>query len=98
MSDFVVVPNRVSGWDVMHDGDPVAVSNHSDPSSAVVAAKRFLAEDGKAGAVRMDTSRSHGIDDTSAGMRSTFFVLAGLFAVAVLVLVITSLASAASGL
>jgi uncharacterized protein DUF2188 len=98
MSDFVVVPNTFSGWDVMHGEDPIAVSNHSDQRSAMAAARIFLAEEHHPGAVRLDTEHSHGIDDPSTGVRSAFIFLFALLTMAALVLVVFSLASAASGL
>ncbi len=98
MSDFVVVPNTFSGWDVMHADDPVGVSNHPNQQSAMAAARIFLAEEHDSGTVRLDRQHPHGIDDPSTGVRGVFFFLAGLFALAVLILVLTSLASAASGL
>ncbi len=76
MSDFVVVPNTFSGWDVMHGEDPIAVSNHSDQRSAMAAARIFLAEEHHPGAVRLDTEHPHGIDDPSTGVRSAFIVRA----------------------
>jgi Uncharacterized protein conserved in bacteria (DUF2188) len=98
MSDFVVVPNTFSGWDVMHGEDPIAVSNHSDQRSAMAAARIFLAEEHHPGAVRLDTEHPHGIDDPSTGVRSAFIFLFALLTMAALVLVVFSLASAASGL
>jgi hypothetical protein len=98
MSDFVVVPNTFSGWDVMHGEDPVGVSNHADQRSAIAAARIFLAEDHDRGTVRLDREHPHGIDDPSTGVLGVFFFLAALLTLAVLILVVTSLASAASGL
>ncbi len=82
----------------MRAGDPIAVSNHLDRKSALPAARIFLSECHDGGAVRLDTEHVHGIDDTAAGMRKAFIALFALFAAAVSVLIVTSLASAASGL
>lgn len=98
MADFVVVPNTLSGWDVMHGEDPIAVSNHRDQRSAIAAAQIFLAEEHHAGAVRLDPDHPHGIDDPSAGVRGAFLFLVGLLITAILILAVFSLASAATGL
>jgi hypothetical protein len=98
MADFVVVPNVLSGWDVMRGDDPIAVSNHADRESAMAAARIFLAEEHHPGAIRLDTDHPHGLDDTSSGLRGAFLMLIGLLLAAVLIIVVSSLASAASGL
>ncbi|MGA8744335.1 MAG: hypothetical protein WB507_00530 [Solirubrobacterales bacterium] len=98
MTDFVVVPNTFSGWDVMHGEDPIAMSNHPDQRSAMAAARIFLAEEHQRGTVRLDTVHPHGIDDPATGVRSAFIFLFALLLSAALILVAFSLASAASGL
>ena len=98
MADFVVVPNTLSGWDVMHGEDPIAVSNHRDQRSAMAAARIFLEEEHHPGTVRLDPEHPHGIDDPSTGVLRIFFFLVGLLMTAAVILVVFSLASAASGL
>jgi hypothetical protein len=61
-------------------------------------ARIFLAGGHHPGTVRLDPEHPHGIDDPSSGVRSAFFFLFGLLSTAALVLVVFSLASAASGL
>jgi Uncharacterized protein conserved in bacteria (DUF2188) len=88
-----VMPNELSGWDVVREDEGVALSNHPDRESALEAARiradeeRVSEEGGEP--VVVDTEHVHPIDDTRQGMLPAFLSLTGLLiAVAVLVAVI----------
>jgi hypothetical protein len=90
---LVVMPNEVSGWDVVREDEGVALSNHPDRASAEQAA-RIRADEERLGdlgdtPVVVDTEHVHKIDDARQGMLPAFLSLTGLLiAVAVLVVVI----------
>jgi hypothetical protein len=46
MSNLIVVPNEVDGWDVVRSDDPQALTNTPTRDSAVEAAEMILADEG----------------------------------------------------
>ena len=88
-----VMPNELSGWDVVREDEGVALSNHPDRETAELAAKLRAKEDRVSQEgdepVVVDTEHVHGIDDTRQGMRPAFLSLGGLLiAVATLAAII----------
>jgi hypothetical protein len=93
-----VMPNEVSGWDVLREDEGVALSNHPDRESAEAAARiraeeERVSDEGDAPVV-VDTEHVHQIDDTRQGMLPAFLSLGGLLiAVAVLATVVALIAA-----
>ena len=86
MSNLIVVPNEVDGWDVVREGDPQAMTNTPTKEAAIEAAKRFLENDDDEGEVEV-----HELDDTSRGVKTYVVALLGLLVAITLIIVITSL-------
>jgi Uncharacterized protein conserved in bacteria (DUF2188) len=102
MPELKVMPNEVAGWDVVREGEGVALSNHPTRESAeeaarLRAAEEHLSDNGGAPAVVVDAEHVHPIDDTRSGMR-TYFIVLGAILVAVTILVaILSLTGSLTG-
>ena len=91
MSNLIVVPNEVDGWDVMREEDPQALTNTPSKDSAVEAAEAILAEEGSEGRVILHEREVHHLDDTSRGVRTYVIALLGLLVAITVIIVITSL-------
>ena len=91
MSDLIVVPNEVDGWDVVRSDDPQALTNTPTKESAVEAAELILADEGGEGEVIVNEKAVHGLDDTSRGVKTYVIALLGLLAAITVIIVITSL-------
>ena len=96
-----VMPNEISGWDVVRADEGVAVSNHPDREQALEAA-RMRAEEERLGdlgdtPVELDTEHTHAIDDTRQGMRSAFLAMAGLMIAVSLLIIILALTGSLTG-
>jgi hypothetical protein len=90
VSNLVVIPSEVAGWDVVREDDPQALTNHASKDAAVAAAELRVAEEGD-GNVLVDEAHTHPLDDTSRGMRTYFLALLGLFVAAVIIIAVTGL-------
>lgn len=102
MSALKVVPNEVSGWDVIREGEVQALSNHVDRESAIAAAKLRAEEEGMIGepgheVVEVHPEETHGIDDTRQGMKPAFLALVGLLVVITIIVVIVALTGDLTG-
>jgi cell division protein FtsX len=91
MSNLIVVPNEVDGWDVLREEDPQALTNTASKDSAVQAAEKMLAEEGSEGRVIMHEQEVHKLDDTSRGVRTYVVALLGLLLAIIVIIVVTSL-------
>jgi hypothetical protein len=91
MSNLIVVPSEVDGWDVIRAEDPQALTNTATKDSAIEAARTILADEGGEGEVIVRERELHHIDDTSRGVKTYVIALLGLLAVVVVIIVITSL-------
>jgi len=96
MSNLIVVPNEVDGWDILREEDPQALTNTPTKETAVEAAERFLADEGGEGEVVVNEQAVHRLDDTSRGVKTYVFALLGLLAAITVIIVITSLLASAT--
>ena len=91
MSNLIVMPSEVDGWDVIREEDPQALTNTATKETAVEAAETFLADEGGEGEVVVREESVHGVDDTGRGVKTYVIALLGLLAAVVVIIVITSL-------
>ena len=91
MSNLIVVPDEVDGWDVLREEDPQALTNTPTKEAAIEAARRFLADEGGEGEVIVHEREVHHIDDTDRGIKTYVIALVGLLLAITLIIVITSL-------
>jgi cell division protein FtsX len=96
MSNLIVVPNEVDGWDILRDEDPQALTNTPTKESALEAAEKILAEEGGEGDVVVNERAVHRLDDTSRGVKTYVFALLGLLLAITVIIVITSLIASAT--
>jgi hypothetical protein len=97
-----VVPNELSGWDVIREGETQALSNHVDRETAEAAARLRADEVGQIGepdheAVEVHPEETHGIDDARQGMKPAFLALIGLLAAITILVVILALTGDLTG-
>jgi len=97
VANLIVVRNEIDGWDVVREDDPQALSNHPDKRTAIAAAELRIKEEGE-GRVEVHEQESHGVDDSTRGMKAYFLILLGLLLVAGIVIVITSLLASWTGI
>jgi hypothetical protein len=96
-----VMPNEVSGWDVVREDEGVALSNHPDRATAEEAARmraeeERVSEEGDEPVV-VDTEHVHPIDDTRQGMLPAFLSLGGLLIGVTILVVVIALIGALTG-
>jgi cell division protein FtsX len=96
MSNLIVVPNEVDGWDILREEDPQALTNTPTKETAVEAAEKFLADEGGEGEVVVNEQAVHQLDDTSRGVKTYVVALLGLLAAITVIIVITSLLASAT--
>jgi cell division protein FtsX len=96
VSNLIVVPNEVDGWDILREEDPQALTNTPTKETAVEAAEKILADEGGEGEVVVNEQAVHQLDDTSRGMKTYVLVLLGLLAAITVIIVITSLLASAT--
>jgi cell division protein FtsX len=96
MSNLIVVPNEVDGWDVLREEDPQALTNIPTKETAVEAAEKILAGEGGEGEVMVNEQAVHRLDDTSRGVKTYVVALLGLLAAITVIIVITSLLASAT--
>lgn len=96
MPDFKVVPDEFGGWDVIREGENVALTNHVTRASALEAAHLRAKEEG-GGWVRLDENSVHRVEDEGSGTKRVFLILIGLLVLAMLVLIVVSLIGALTG-
>ena len=95
MSNLVVVPNELTGWDVIHEDDPHALTNHPDKRTALEAARLRADEEGVD--VEVHEDEVHGLDDASRGVKTYVIALLGLLAAVTIIIVITSFLASWTG-
>ena len=83
-SNLIVAPSDIDGWDVVREGDDVALTNHPTREEAEAAARLRADEEH-----RQVTHESEPVQEGAgdAGSKLTFATLVGLFFVAVVVLI-----------
>ncbi len=91
MSNLIVVPNEIDGWDIVREDDPQALTNTPTRESAVEGAEKILADEGGQGEVAVHEDEVHELDDTSRGVKTYVIALLGLLAAITVIIVITSL-------
>ena len=96
MSNLIVIPNEVDGWDIVRSDDPQALTNTPTKASAVEAAEMILADEGGDGEVLVNERDVHGLDDTSRGVKTYVIALLGLLLAITVIIVITSLLASAT--
>jgi cell division protein FtsX len=96
MSNLIVVPSEVDGWDIVRSDDPQALTNTPTKESAVEAAEMILADQGSEGEVLVDERSVHPLDDTSRGVKTYVIALLGLLLAVTVLIVITSLIASAT--
>ena len=96
MSNLIVIPNEVDGWDIVRSDDPQALTNTPTKASAVEAAEKILADEGGDGEVLVNERDVHGLDDTSRGVKTYVIALLGLLLLITVIIVITSLLASAT--
>jgi hypothetical protein len=96
VSNLIVVPNEVDGWDILRSDDPQALTNTPTKESAVEAAEKILAEEGSDGEVVVNERTVHHLDDTGRGVRTYVIALLGLLLAITVIIVITSLLASAT--
>jgi hypothetical protein len=96
-----VMPNEISGWDVVREDEGVALSNHPDRSSAEQAARMRAEEEHMSGnggePVVVDTRHVHAIEDTRQGMLPAFLSLGGLLIGVTILVAVIALIGALTG-
>ncbi|SRR6266545_3313230 len=90
MSNLIVVPNEIDGWDIVREDDPQALTNTPTKDAAVLAAEKILADEG-GGEVEVHEDEVHELDDTSRGVKTYVVALLGLLAAIMVIIVVTSL-------
>jgi cell division protein FtsX len=96
VSNLIVVPNEVDGWDILREEDPQALTNTPTKETAVEAAEKFLADEGGEGEVVVNEQAVHQLDDTSRGVKTYVVALLVLLAAITVIIVITSLLASAT--
>ena len=96
MSNLIVVPNEIDGWDVVREDDPQALTNTATKESAVAAAEKILADEGGDGEVTVHEHEVHGLDDTSRGVKTYVIALLGLLLAIIVIIVVTALLASAT--
>jgi hypothetical protein len=91
MSNLIVMPSEVDGWDVIREEDPQALTNTATKRSAVEAAETILADEGGEGEVIVREEAVHRVDDTGRGVKTYVVALLGLLAAVTVIIVITAL-------
>jgi Uncharacterized protein conserved in bacteria (DUF2188) len=91
MSNLIVVPNEVDGWEVLREEDPQALTNTQTKDSAVAAAETILAEEGGEGEVIVNEHDVHHLDQTERGVKTYVVALVGLLVAVTITIVVTSL-------
>jgi hypothetical protein len=96
-----VMPNEVSGWDVVREDEGVGLSNHptrelAEEAAGIRADEERLSEEGGEPVV-VDTEHVHPIDDTRQGMKPAFLSLGGLLIAVTILAAIIALIGALTG-
>ena len=96
-----VMPNEVSGWDVVREDEGTALSNHPTREEAEAAAniradEERLGDVGDAPVI-VDPEHVHPIDDARTGMLPAFLSLTGLLIAVTVLVVVVALIGALTG-
>jgi hypothetical protein len=94
-ANFKVAPNEVDGWDVIREGEDVALTNAATKEEAEEAARLFAEDDGGG---EVDVEREpiqHGAGGTARGVKTYFVAVVGLLVAVVALIVVVALISSA---
>jgi hypothetical protein len=95
MSNIKVAPNELDGWDIVREGEDVALTNVATKEQAEKAAQVFAEDDGH-GQIEIERKPIQpGVGGEDRGVRTFFVGLVGLLVAAVVLIVIAALISAA---
>jgi hypothetical protein len=90
-TDIKVAPNELDGWDVIREGEDVALTNVATREEAEEAARVFAAEDHGEGEVEVEREPIQpGVGGEERGVKTYFVVLVGLLLAIVVLIVITA--------
>jgi hypothetical protein len=94
-TNIKVAPNELDGWDVVREGEDVALTNVATREQAEKAAHVFAEDDGH-GQIEIEQQPiQRGLGGEDRGVRTFFVGLVGLLVAAVVLIVIAALISAA---
>ena len=94
-ADLIVAPSDVEGWDVLREGEGVALTNHPTRESAEEAARLRGAEEGGRHIAHEDKPVQENAGGEERGVKTYFVVLIGLLAAVVVLIVVISLVASA---
>ena len=96
-----VVRNEIDGWDVLREGEDVALTNHPTREQAEAAARLRAEEESltepEGDGVVVAEGDVHGIDDTRLGVRPAMLALGGLLVAITLLVVVLALTGSLTG-
>jgi hypothetical protein len=91
-----VAPSELDGWDVVREGEDVALTNLATKQEAEQAAHVFAEEDGHHAEIEVsEEPLQHGVGGEQRGVRTYFVALVGLLAAITALIVVISLVSSA---
>jgi hypothetical protein len=93
-TDLIVAPSEIDGWDVVREGDDVALTNHPTREEAEAAAK-LRADEEHRQVTHESEPVQEGAGDQTRGVKLTFATLVGLLAAIVVLIVVIALVSSA---
>jgi hypothetical protein len=97
-SDLIVAPSDVDGWDVVREGEDVALTNHGTKEAAEAAARLRAEEEGGAHIGHEDHPLQQNAGGESRGVKTYFLGLVGLLVAVILLITVISLISSALNL
>jgi Uncharacterized protein conserved in bacteria (DUF2188) len=93
-SDLIVAPSDIDGWDVVREGEDVALTNHPTRDEAEAAA-RLRAEEEHTHVGHESHPLQEGAGGEDRGVKTYFFALVGLLLAITLLIVVISVVSSA---
>jgi hypothetical protein len=95
-TNIKVAPNEVDGWDVIREGEDVALTNVATRDEAERAAQLFAEHEEDAGEIEVERKPIQpGLGGEDRGVRTYFVGLVALLVAALILIVIAALVSAA---
>jgi len=95
-TNIKVAPNELDGWDVLREGEDMALTNVATKEEAERAAHVFAEHEDDAGEIEVERKPIQpGVGGEDRGVRTFFFGLAGLLTAALILIVIAAVVSAA---
>jgi Uncharacterized protein conserved in bacteria (DUF2188) len=95
-TNIKVAPNEVDGWDVVREGEDVALTNVATKQEAEQAAHLFAEHEDDAGEIEVERKPIQpGVGGEDQGVRTYFVGLVALLIAALILIVIAAVVSAA---